>query len=115
APADLAESNLELADWMSECADLQDTAALVQALDLVVTVDTVIAHIAGALGKPVWMLNRLESEWRWMLQRDDSPWYPTMRIFRQQTRGDWDQVLADIRGALERRTRERAKPRRSTR
>ena len=87
-------------DCMSECGDLLDTAALVNQLDLVITVDTAVAHLAGALGKPVWMLNRYESEWRWMLEREDSPWYPTLRLFRQHQAGDWDAPIARIAAAL---------------
>lgn len=78
---------------MDECEDFLDTAALVGELDLVISVDTAVAHIAGALGKPVWLLNRYGSEWRWQLNREDSPWYPTMKIFRQQEKGDWDTVI----------------------
>jgi tetratricopeptide (TPR) repeat protein len=85
-----------LMDWMEECADFLDTAALVQQLDLVISVDTAVAHLTGALGKPVWLLNRYESEWRWLLQREDSPWYPTMRIFRQPALHDWESVIAQV-------------------
>jgi Flp pilus assembly protein TadD len=93
-----------LPDWMGDCADLMDTAALVDNLDLVITVDTSIAHLAGALGKPVWLLNRYESEWRWGLEREDSPWYPTMRILRQPERGDWDTVVKRVAANLARQT-----------
>ena len=85
---------------MNECTDFLDTAALIEQLDLVISVDTAVAHLAGALGKPVWLLSRYESEWRWMLQRADSPWYPTMRIFRQSARGNWDAVMEAITAAL---------------
>jgi len=112
---DRRETGLEPVDWMPECNDLLDTACLIDALDLVITVDTVIGHIAGALGKPVWLLNRFESEWRWLLHRDDSPWYPTMRVFRQQSRNDWDGVLSVVGAALERHVREHGKARRSKR
>lgn len=81
---------------MDECNNFLDTAALVDQLDLVISVDTSVAHLAGALGKPVWLLNRYESEWRWLLDRTDSPWYPTMRIFRQAERGDWDKILKRV-------------------
>ncbi len=100
AAAQIRESGLEVLDWMDECGDVLDTAALIEQLDLVVSVDTGMAHLAGALGKPVWLLNRHESEWRWMLDRKDSPWYPTMRIFRQRDRGDWDAVLEDVASEL---------------
>jgi hypothetical protein len=59
-----------------------------------------VAHLAGALGKRVWLLNRFESEWRWMLERDDSPWYPSMRIFRQRKSGDWDELMQRVAEAL---------------
>jgi ADP-heptose:LPS heptosyltransferase len=101
-PADqLQGMDSTILDWMSECDDLMDTAALMEQLDLIITVDTAVAHLAGALGKPVWMMNRFESEWRWLLQREDSPWYPTMRIFRQQERGHWDDVVARVAAELQ--------------
>jgi len=71
-----------------------DTAAAMASLDLVVTCDTSIAHLAGALGRPVWVALKRDAEWRWLRERDDSPWYPTMRLFRQSVRGDWDGVFA---------------------
>ncbi|GHB95181.1 tetratricopeptide repeat protein [Thermomonas carbonis] len=74
-----------------------DTAALMQSLDLVVTSDTAVAHLAGALGRPVWLALKWMPEWRWMLKRMDSPWYPTMRLFRQPSRGDWGGVFTAIR------------------
>jgi ADP-heptose:LPS heptosyltransferase len=97
---ELAAARWKILDRMSECADLPDSAALIQQLDLVITVDTAVAHLAGALGKPVWMLNCYESEWRRMLEREDSPWYPTMRLFRQFTPGDWEDPIARIATAL---------------
>jgi tetratricopeptide (TPR) repeat protein len=79
--------------------DFADTAALIENLDLVITVDTAIAHLAGALGKPVWLMNRYAACWRWLQDRDDSPWYPTLRQFRQSTVGDWTSVVTAIRDA----------------
>ncbi|HIK31210.1 MAG TPA: tetratricopeptide repeat protein [Oscillatoriales cyanobacterium M4454_W2019_049] len=76
------------------------TAAIVSQLDLVVTVDTAVAHLAGALGKPVWILLAYIPDWRWMLQREDSPWYPTARLFRQQKRGDWKSAIDLVVAAL---------------
>ncbi|MBP2228907.1 Flp pilus assembly protein TadD/glycosyltransferase involved in cell wall biosynthesis [Azospirillum agricola] len=86
--------------------DLADTAAVVAQLDLVISVDSAVAHLAGALGRKVWTMVRAESEWRWMLERADSPWYPTMRLFRQKRAGDWSDVVAALRGALHQAVRE---------
>jgi ADP-heptose:LPS heptosyltransferase len=69
-------------------------------LDLVIAVDTAMAHLAGALGKPVWILLPQAADWRWMIARSDSPWYPTARLFRQKTPGDWDPVMAEAAAAL---------------
>ncbi|PKU26002.1 tetratricopeptide repeat protein [Telmatospirillum siberiense] len=91
-------------DWMDEVSDFADTAALVANLDLVITVDTSVAHLAGAIGKPVWILSRFDGCWRWLEDRDDSPWYPTARLFRQRTRGDWTEVLARVAAELEKLT-----------
>lgn len=84
-------------EWLG---DFADTTALLSTLDLVITVDTVIAHLAGALGKPVWLLLPYKADWRWLLGRDDSPWYPTLRLFRQPYPDGWDNVLAEVRRAL---------------
>jgi hypothetical protein len=70
-----------------------DTAALIECLDLVITVDTGVGHLAGAMGKPVWLLLPFEAEWRWMTAREDSPWYPTMRLFRPVSPGNWPELL----------------------
>ena len=90
-----------VADLGSELDDYAETAAVIDALDLLVTVDTSVAHLVGALGKPVWMLTPAPADWRWLEGRDDSPWYPTMRLFRQQTAGDWRGVIARVVTALE--------------
>jgi tetratricopeptide (TPR) repeat protein len=82
--------------------DFAEVAALMQAVDLVVTIDTSFAHLAGGLGVPVWLMLNYGADWRWMLHRSDSPWYPTMRIFRQPTPGDWSSVVAAVRAALRR-------------
>jgi hypothetical protein len=73
--------------------DFLETAALVTGLDLVVTPDTAVAHLAGSLGVPVWVALSTVGEWRWLIDRDDSPWYPSMRLFRQRSLGDWDDVF----------------------
>jgi hypothetical protein len=78
-----------------------DTARLIDALDLVITVDTLIAHLAGALGARVWTLLPRDADWRWMEDRDDSPWYPTMRLFRQERAGEWEPVIARMAAALD--------------
>jgi hypothetical protein len=83
-----------------ELRDFADTAALMQCLDLVVTVDSSPAHLAGALGLPVWVLLPHNPDWRWLLGRDDSPWYPTARLFRQSRPGDWGSVLGVVRNEL---------------
>jgi tetratricopeptide (TPR) repeat protein len=83
-------------DLMAEVADFADTAALVANLDLVIAVDTAVAHLAGALGRPVWLLDRFDPDWRWMTGRPDSPWYPSLRIYRQPAPGDWESVLAEV-------------------
>jgi hypothetical protein len=77
-----------------------DTAATIANLDLVISVDTMVAHLAGALGKPVWTLLPFRADWRWMIERDDSPWYPTMRLFRQRQPGDWGPVMERAAEAL---------------
>jgi hypothetical protein len=85
---------------MDEVEDFADTAAIIAHLDLVISVDTSVQHLAGAMGVPVWLVNRAVSEWRWLLEREDSPWYPTMRIFRQASFGDWDSVMSNVAEAL---------------
>jgi ADP-heptose:LPS heptosyltransferase len=75
-------------------------AAIIARLDLVITTDSFVAHLAGALGKPVWTLLPVAPDWRWMTDRADSPWYASMRLFRQRVRGDWSPVLGDVEQAL---------------
>lgn len=81
-------------------ADMGETAALVAAVDLVITVDTMIAHLAGAMGRPTWLLLKAEPDWRWSPDRRDTPWYPTMRLYHQPRPGDWATVLATIAAEL---------------
>lgn len=95
------ESSLTMIDCASGFRDFADTAACIANLDLVITIDTSVAHLAGSLGKPVWTLLPFVPDWRWLLERDDSPWYPTMRLFRQKRRGAWDEVLERVACALE--------------
>ena len=94
---------IRMVDRTAELEDFADTAALMAHLDLVISVDTAVAHLAGALGRPVWLLNRFDSDWRWLLERDDSPWYPSMRIFRQTRPGDWGDVVVRVVSALRER------------
>jgi tetratricopeptide (TPR) repeat protein len=101
--AELRDANWsgpEIIDYMDEIKDWGDTAALLQNLDLVVSCDTSAAHLAGAMGKPVWILNRYDSCWRWLLDREDSPWYPMARLFRQERPGDWAGVVGQMRKSL---------------
>jgi len=90
-----------LVNHSAELTDFADTAALIEQLDLVISVDTSTAHLAGALGKPVWLLNRFDGCWRWLCDRDDSPWYPTLKVYRQTQRGGWDDVIRRVRVDLE--------------
>ena len=84
--------------------DFLDTASFISQLDLVITVDTAVAHLAGAMGKQVWVLLPYVADWRWLLDRQDSPWYPTMRLFRQTTRGDWEGVFTQVKDNLKQTT-----------
>jgi hypothetical protein len=88
------------ARFTDEWRDFADTAALIATLDLAISVDTSVAHLAGALGRPLWLLARFDACWRWLRGRDDSPWYPSARLFRQSIPGDWDGVIARIGSAL---------------
>jgi tetratricopeptide (TPR) repeat protein len=89
-------TGMKLIDLTAEIDDFADTAALASNLDLIITVDSAVAHLAGAFGKPVWILTPFAPDWRWMLKRQDSPWYPTARLFRQAARGDWATVVERI-------------------
>jgi ADP-heptose:LPS heptosyltransferase len=79
---------------------LADYARMVKGLDLLITVDSMPAHLAGAMGVPVWTLLHAGADWRWMDEREDSPWYPTMRLFRQKEQGDWDRVIQEVKNSL---------------
>jgi Flp pilus assembly protein TadD len=95
-----APAGMKIIDLGKEIIDFADTAAIIANLDLVISVDTAVAHLAGALGKPVWVLLYYPAEWRWLLDRDDSPWYPTMRLFRQGSDRDWSMVIQRLISAL---------------
>jgi tetratricopeptide (TPR) repeat protein len=97
-----ADAENRLADLSPLMDDFASTAALIEQLDLVITIDTAVAHLAGALGKPTWLLLSAAPDWRWMLGRSDSPWYPSMRLFRQAKLGDWSDPLAKLRAELAR-------------
>lgn len=96
ADSDVLDAHPRILRFDAELADFSDTAALCECVDLVVSVDTSIAHLSGALGKPTWVLLPFSPDWRWLLDRDDSPWYPAVKLYRQQAIGDWSGVLARI-------------------
>lgn len=105
---DYRPQEIEYLDRLSELQqnhegrnDFSDTAALIECMDMVITVDTSFGHVAGAMGKPVWILLPYDMDFRWLLQREDSPWYPTARLFRQPVAGDWESVIANVRTALQ--------------
>jgi hypothetical protein len=101
-PADKAVllERTEIVDLTAHLSDFSQTAALVSCLDLVITVDTSIAHLAGAMGCPTWIMIADTPDWRWLLNRDDSPWYPSVRLFRQATAGDYADVVERVRAEL---------------
>jgi len=113
--ADAAELKLFAERWGMvdlgpELRDFDDTAAVVESLDLVISVDTAVAHMAGALGRPVWTLIYQPTEWRWLLGRDDSPWYPSMRLFRQTLEEPcWPPVIERVAAALREKIAAQAK------
>jgi hypothetical protein len=87
---------LKIFDYSAEISDFADTAALIANMDLVITIDTAVAHLAGAMGKPTWLMLPYAADWRWLLKREDSPWYPSMRLFRQDRPGNWPGVVARV-------------------
>ncbi len=93
-------SNHLSADFGPQLTSFAETAAIITHLDLVITVDTSLAHLAGALGKPVWILLPYAPDWRWLLQQEGTPWYPTMRLLRQKIAGDWENVVTEMRAVL---------------
>ena len=98
--AALLEQRADIPFFGADFSDFADTAALMDNLDLVITVDTSVAHLAAALGKPTWILLRYDTDWRWLQKRSDSPWYPSVRLFRQTNRGAWESVLDEVAQAL---------------
>ncbi|MEA3225575.1 MAG: hypothetical protein U9Q07_06455, partial [Planctomycetota bacterium] len=94
-PQQIVVSNLG-----EEFDDFTDTTAAIENLDLVISIDTSVAHLAGAMGKPVWLLLKSDADWRWLLDREDNPWYPTMRLFRQGRPGDWNEVISRVADEL---------------
>ena len=103
APSDIQPiipPHIDWIDWTGELIDFADTAALVSNLDLVISVDSSMIHLVGSVNQPIWMLNRFDSEWRWFDGKNESPWYPSLKIFNQPAFGDWASVLADAAQAL---------------
>jgi hypothetical protein len=96
AAKELLAEDARITDLAPETVDMADTAAQIAQLDLVISVDTSVAHITGALGKPVWVLLAHCADWRWLTDREDSPWYPTARLFRQRVAGDWGEVIGRV-------------------
>jgi hypothetical protein len=100
ANAHAVAAEMGMIDWTDGLVDFADTAAFLANMDLVICVDTAVAHLAGALGKPVWLLLPTASDWRWLTDRADSPWYPTMRLFRQEVPGDWTTPIMRVAESL---------------
>jgi hypothetical protein len=106
AAEQIFSSGFKLIDHTADLHDFADTAALMANLDLVIAVETGVAHLAGAMGIPVWALLHFVPDWRWLMNRENSPWYPTMRLFRQSVAGDWDGVIRNVAKALTRQAQE---------
>jgi hypothetical protein len=103
--ATVLKDHSKLLHFGDELTDFSETAALISQLDLVISVDTAVAHLAGALARPVWVLLPFVPDWRWQLNGDDSPWYPTARLFRQDASRAWDKVIARVHAMLRERAR----------
>ena len=110
AAAELGPAGLPIHDLAPDIADFADSAAIVTALDLVVTIDSALAHLAGALARPVWVLVPFAPDWRWGMTGESTPWYPTMRLFRQRRPGDWDEPVGRVAAALAALADARASP-----
>jgi ADP-heptose:LPS heptosyltransferase len=91
----------QMSDFTGRVGDFADTAALITMMDMVITIDTSVAHLSGALGKPTWVMLPQYPDWRWMLKRDDSPWYPSAKLFRQSGRGQWRDLISRVAAELE--------------
>ncbi len=98
--AETLRERREIIDQTAELTDFAETAALVSCLDLVISVDTSVAHLAGALGRPTWILLPYVADWRWLIGREDSPWYPTVRLFRQSETKEYASVIERVRAEL---------------
>ena len=98
--ARLLENTPEVVDLSADLIDYAETAAIIANLDLVISVDTSVAHLAGALGKNVWILLPFSPDFRWLTERSDSPWYPSAQLFRQPSIGDWESVVTAVNGSL---------------
>jgi hypothetical protein len=94
------ESKTGIAHFGDELRDFADTAALCELMDMVISVDTSVVHLSGAMGKPIWVMLPFSSDWRWMYDRSDSPWYESARLYRQESQGDWESVLARVSADL---------------
>jgi Flp pilus assembly protein TadD len=101
AASQVKSCGFPIEDWTDELRDFADTAALLDSLDVIITIDTSVAHLAGAMGKPTWVLLNFTPDWRWMLKRTDSPWYPTLRLFRQPQPGDWNTPISAVARELQ--------------
>jgi ADP-heptose:LPS heptosyltransferase len=97
------QSAPQIRDFSAALMDFSDTAALCDLMDLVISVDTSAAHLAGAMGRPLWVMLSFSHCWRWLRKREDSPWYPSAKLYRQRAFADWDGVLADIGQDLQRK------------
>ena len=100
ADVELLRGRSDVLHFENDLKNFADTAALIANLDLVIAVDTSIAHLAGALAKPVWLLLPYAPDWRWLLERDDTPWYPTARLFRQDETRQWEAVMTRVHACL---------------
>jgi len=99
-PSDDPRAPAGVLDLINQVTDFADTAGLIAAMDLVISIDTAAAHLAGAMGKPTWVMLAHHADWRWLVGRMDSPWYPTMRLFKQEQAAAWEEVVERVGGEL---------------